>query len=108
RDLRREEPWRPGQRRPRVREALRVLLLRPERPDGAGKAHRGTPLQRLGGGPPLHDRPGPFGRAVRFRADYHELVHRSSTFRRSSWISRAAPIRNSWTSALWRLGPGPY
>ena len=28
----REEPRRSGQRRPRIREALRVLLLRPERP----------------------------------------------------------------------------
>ena len=45
--LGREEPRRPGQRRPRVREALRVLLLRPERSDRAGEAHRGAPLQRL-------------------------------------------------------------
>ena len=45
--LGREEPRRPGQRGPRVREALRVLLLRPERSDGAGEAHRGAPLQRL-------------------------------------------------------------
>ena len=43
----REEPRRPGQRRPRVREALRVLLLRPQRPDGPGEAHRGAALQRL-------------------------------------------------------------
>ena len=46
-----EEPRRPGQRGSRVREALRVLLLRPERSDGAGEAHRGTPLQRLGAAP---------------------------------------------------------
>ena len=37
----------PGQRRPRVREALRVQLLRPDRPDHGREAHRGTPLQRL-------------------------------------------------------------
>ena len=49
-DLGREEPRRPGQRRPRVREALRVQLLRPERPNGAGEAHRGAPLQRLARG----------------------------------------------------------
>ena len=29
------------------REALRVLVLRPERPPGPGEAHRGAPLQRL-------------------------------------------------------------
>ena len=52
--LGREEPRRPGQRRPRVREALRVLLLRPERPDGPGEADRGAPLQRLGA-PPTRD-----------------------------------------------------
>ena len=45
--LGREEPRWPGQRGPRVREALRVLLLRPERSNRAGKAHRRTPLQRL-------------------------------------------------------------
>ena len=44
--LRGEEPRRPGQRGPRVREALRVLLLRPQRASGAGEAHRGAPLQR--------------------------------------------------------------
>ena len=33
--------------RPRVREALRVLVLRPRRPDGQGEAHRGAALQRL-------------------------------------------------------------
>ena len=48
--LGREEPRRPGQRGPRVREALRVLLLRPERSNGAGEAHRGAPLQRLAAG----------------------------------------------------------
>ena len=42
-----EEPRRPGRGGPRVREALRVLLLRPQRADGAGEADRGTPLQRL-------------------------------------------------------------
>jgi len=35
--VRREESWRPGQRGPRVREALRVLLLRPERAHGPGE-----------------------------------------------------------------------
>ena len=44
---RREEPRRPRRGRPRVREALRVLVLRPERPPGPGKAHRGAALQRL-------------------------------------------------------------
>ena len=43
----REEPRRPERGRPRVREALRVLLLRPQRPDRPGEAHRGAPLQRL-------------------------------------------------------------
>jgi len=42
-----EEPGRPGQCRRGVREALRVLLLRPERSDRAGEADRGAPLQRL-------------------------------------------------------------
>ncbi len=45
----REEPGRPGQRRPRVREALRIQLLRPDRTDHGREAHRGTPLQRLEG-----------------------------------------------------------
>ncbi len=34
----REEPWRPGQRRPRVREALRVQLLRSDWPDQRPKS----------------------------------------------------------------------
>ena len=45
--LGREEPRWSRQRGPGIREALRVLLLRPERSDGPGEAHRGASLQRL-------------------------------------------------------------
>ena len=44
---RREEPRWPERRRPGVREALRVLLLRRQRTHGPGEAHRGAALQRL-------------------------------------------------------------
>ena len=36
-----------GQPGHRVPQALRLLVLRPDRAPGAGEAHRGAPLQRL-------------------------------------------------------------